>query len=143
VTVHTAAIPNLYTWESAHSTIGLQIRSALNLPLYWNISTLQGLGLTREESAQSLLQKAMSEAMFGRLSILESQPGQDPLPVAIGRAYKSVHFEDKQHDHNDPRLVNFTSVDFHPLFGFEKGSLEDRHSHLWAGEKAVLAPKIR
>ena len=116
------------------------MRSAFNMPLYWHISTIQGLGLTREESLESLLQQTMTEAMYGNLSLLETQPGQDPLPVAIGGVYKSVHFNDKLHDHNDPRLVNFVTVDFHPLFGFETGSLDDRHCHLWAGKKAILTP---
>ena len=138
--LYSCVVPDVYTWEPAHSNIGIRIRSVFNRPLYWKVGTLQGLGSTKEDSAKSLLKQMVEGGMHGGLCVLEPQKYQDRIPVALGGIYRSVQRKDSLHDHNDPRLVNFQTLEFNPIRGFERGSLDGDHCHLWVGDKIVLQP---
>lgn len=132
-TIHTSCIPGLYTWDPAYSRRITKLRDTFNLPRYWEVGALQGQGLTPEESIEDLYTQVMQRTMYGGVALLQRQDNQAELPVAVGGIYKSIHRGDKQHSHDDPRLVNFISVDYHPFKGFVKGSLDGAHSHLWVG----------
>lgn len=133
--LHTSCIPGLYTWDYAHSPRMTRLRDTFNLPRYWEVGTLQGHGLTKDDSVDDLYVQIMQRAMYGGVAILERQPNQQELPVALGGIYKSIHRGDKQHDHDDPRIANFIAVRYNPFRGFVKGSMDGAHSHLWVGRQ--------
>lgn len=128
-----AVMPDLYTIESAHSLIGLRLRSHFGKPLSWSVQPVQGLGMTKQQSEEDLVGRLVLAGMSGKLVDFDVQPSQTRQPTAMGLAYRSIHNRDAEHDHKDPRLANFVSVDFCPHRGFVRGSLKGNHTHLWIG----------